>query len=353
MTKKLTKLTQTQKDGLIKTTNDWIKLVTSGETDEEAVKKAVNQIYDNGGLPKPKVIIFLDSPIKCLQGRFYAAAYLNALTKSNAQVRDQVDAQVDAQVYAQVDAQVGDQVAAQVDAQVGAQVRAQVGAQVGDQNLWQYGTFSIWWSAWWLWRKACLDLVGQASKADAIIDMWKAHASWVWMYPEITMVCRMPKIYRDEKGRLHSTEHGAVVYPDGYSLYFLHGVAFTEAEFENFRTGKTSAIEIMAEKNQDKKRVLAMCYGNEKLITELGAKVMSEETDDLGYQMRILTIDRFNDEPMVYYEAIDPAKNEKVYLRVPPEFKDKTPTEAKLWTFKELFELAPKLKKKIKFEQEA
>ena len=327
--KKLTKLTKTQSSGLDKAASDWIKLVTSGETDDEAAKKAINQIYENGGLVKPKIIIFMDSPIKCLKARFYAAYWLDQLTKGNDQVRTQVLPQVHDQV------------------------RDQVSTQVNAQQLWQYNTFSIWWSAWWIWRKVCLDLVGQKSKADAIIDMWKARVSWVWMYPEITIACRMPKIYRDNKGRLHSTTQGAVVYPDGYSFYFLHGIPFSETEFKDFTSGKTQAIDIMNEKNQDKKRVLAMVYGNAKMVKELNAKVCSEEVEDDGNLMRILSIDRENETPLVYYEAIDPAKNELIYLRIPPEFVNKTPLEAKCWSFKELWVLSEKLGEMQKFEIEA
>ena len=45
------------------------------------------------------------------------------------------------------------------------------------------------------------------------------------------------------------------------------------------------------------------------------------------------------------YEAIDPSKDEKIYLRLPPEFENKKPIEAKIWTWKVLWDEYEKTKK--------
>lgn len=76
-----------------------------------------------------------------------------------------------------------------------------------------------------------------------------------------------------------------------------------------------------------------MVYGNDRLIKELQAKPKNEEIDGQGNIMRIYSIKLSDDENMVIYEGICPSKNEKIYLRVPPEFENKKPIEAKCWTF--------------------
>jgi NADH:ubiquinone oxidoreductase subunit C len=89
---------------------------------------------------------------------------------------------------------------------------------------------------------------------------------------------------------------------------------------------------------------MMMVYGNNKLIKELKAKVVNTMVDENGYDMTLYSIEDTtvetdsNDRFMVFYEAIDPSKNEKIVLRVPPMFKDKTAIEAKYWTFPELWE---------------
>jgi hypothetical protein len=343
--KKLTKLTPKQFAQFPIQVKKWIDMATSGATDEVKARAALLKIYKLGGLKLPKVIIFLDSPVKCLLGRFYAAAYLDFFLKrkKKAQIYDQVHAQV----HAQIDDQVG--------AQVGAQLHAQIDAQVRDQGkkLWQSYTFSIWWCAWLAYQEILCEFAKLDFKTEGIRDLFEARASWIWCYPEIVIICRMPKIIRDEKGRLHSIQGKAIEYPDGYGFYYLHGINFTEQEWRDFTEGKITAKDIMKEKNQDKKRVLAMEYGNAKMIAELKAGVRSEEIDDDGNLMRILSIARENDEDMVFYEGVDPAKNEKIYLRLPPEFKDKTPLEGKCWTFKPLWDSANGIREKMKFAIEA
>ena len=89
----------------------------------------------------------------------------------------------------------------------------------------------------------------------------------------------------------------------------------------------------MNHKNQDKKRVLAMAYGNEKLIKELKMESKSEEKDNQGNIMRIYSLKLSSNEKMVFYEGVCPSKNEKVYLRVPDEFENKRPIESKIWTW--------------------
>ena len=163
-------------------------------------------------------------------------------------------------------------------------------------------------------------------------------ANYFWINRYFVIVCERPKsINLDDKGRLHSPKKKSIEYKDGWGLYHLHGIQFTEQEFATFTSGKRDALSIMTEPNQDKKRVMIMTYGNDKLIQELGAVELSVEKDNLGYDMRLLKIAN-KEEPLIFYEAIDPSKNEKVYLRVPPVFETKRPLEAKLWGYAPLWE---------------
>ena len=239
--KKLTKLTKKQLAELPIRVKKWIEITTSGATDEVKARAALVKTYKRGGLELPKVIIFLDSPIKCLLGRYYAAAYLDFFLGRNKK-----------------SAQVDDQVGTQVDAQVGAQVRAQ------GKNIWQWYTFSIWWCAWLAYQETLCEFAKLHLKTDGIRDLFLARASWVWCYPEIAIICRMPKIARTAEGRLHN-EHGmAIRYPDGYGFYYLNGVHFPEDLYKRVISREMEMKDILAIEDIDQ-RVQAMKFAKNGL----------------------------------------------------------------------------------------
>ena len=159
------------------------------------------------------------------------------------------------------------------------------------------------------------------------------------MHEDFCMVSDFPEfVKKDEKNRPHCATGASHRWRDGWELYHLNGVRFEKAEFNKFTSGKMDALDIMNEKNQDKKRVMIMNYGNEKLIKELQAVELSREKDAIGNDMVLWKVPRQGEDAMIFYEGVDNSKNEKIYLRLPPEFENKRPIEAKLWTFKPLWD---------------
>jgi hypothetical protein len=74
------------------------------------------------------------------------------------------------------------------------------------------------------------------------------------------MVCERPRyIGRDDRGQLHSDERMAIEYPDGWGLYFLHGVKFPKDLWEKVVSEKMSFKEV-AEINDIDQRTQAMAY---------------------------------------------------------------------------------------------
>ena len=378
--KKLTKLTKKQVESLPRIAKDWIELITSGTTDDDAAKLAVNRIYERGKLTPPKYTIILDDPIQCLWGRFYAAIWIGVMegkiklplskNKVYAQIRDQVDAQVGdqirAQVYAQVDAQVYAQVYAQVDAQVGAQIRAQVyaqvdaqvgaqidaqiyaqiyaqvgdqvdaqvydqiDAQVGDQidaqidaqiyaqvgdqkDLWQGYTFSIWWSAWRKYREVLMEFLGQEYLGDGWMMLDRARVSWSWLYPNIAILCRMPKLIRNERGQLHCDNGAAIVYPSGLSYWFYNGVRVNEKII--MTPEKLDLSDIENEKNEEVRRIIIERMG-ERFVELADLKVLQE--DKFGKLVEC----SFKDNRVVYANVSCPSTGRMYYLRVPATLED-------------------------------
>ena len=90
------------------------------------------------------------------------------------------------------------------------------------------------------------------------------------------------------------------------------------------------------------------------MLTELNAELVNEMLDDDKNIMRLYKIDLWDDaEPWLFYEAIDPSKNEKIVLRVSPTAWIETALQAKIRTWKHLWDWVQKEKwNTIKFIQE-
>lgn len=358
--KKLTKLTKKQLDSLPHIAKEWINLITSGTTDDAAARVAVKRIYERGKLPPPKVTIILDDPIQCLWGRFFAAIYLRIVEgkmpqvraqvydQVGAQIRDQVDNQV-AQIDEQIDDTVDDQIGYQIDYQVDYQIRDQIGdqirdkinvqirdqilvqigekidvqvghkiddrllAQVRDQirdrkNLWQYPSFSIWWSAWRKWREVVFDFLGEEYLGDGWMQLDRARVSWSWFYPNIAILCRMPVLYRNASGALHREDGAAIVYPSGLSYYFYNGVRVNEKII--MRPEELTIEDVKNERNEEVRRVIIERMG-ERFAQASQLEIIS--TDKFGKLVKC----QYGNISVVYAYVRCPSTDREYFLRVP------------------------------------
>jgi len=384
MSKKLEKLSPEQLILMQQVKEEWLARAFSGEViDVDRAKAGIEWLYSFSKLKIPQ-IIFVESPLAIQYAVQYIKVFYEVIGKAQVssqvwlqvraqvgdqvraqvgdqvraqvwlQVWDQVSSQVWLQVWDQVSSQVGDQVSSQVGDQVRAQVwdqvRAQVSSQVGDQVRAQVGDQKLEWFTpayygnisdyGWIAFYDFFERIGLV-KLSGFNDFKKLIQSNIYemvQLENLCVVCALPSnVQRDQMNRLHSAIGPAIEWKDGFKLWFLHGVPFSQEEFEKFASGETRAIDIIKHENQDKKRAMALAYGNEKMIKELKAKRVKTDKDGNGNDMSIMVI-KTQDEPMVYYEAIDPSKNEPIYLRLPPEFKNKKPMEAKCWTFKPMWE---------------
>lgn len=293
--KKLTKLTKEQLASLPVIAQDWIKTITTGETDEEGCKKAIHQIYKRGKLTPPKYIFFFDDPIQCLWGRFYAAIYI-AIAEGKLKLSDLKKFKIK-----------GAQVYAQVDAQVDAQVRAH-------KNLMQWPSFSIWWSSWRKYREVLIQFLGEEFLGDGWIALDRARASWTWCYPNIAIICRMPKIWRDESSNLHRDDGPALLYPSGLGWYFHHGVRVNKKIILHPET--ITKEEILNEKNEEVKRAMIERIGEESFVKMMKFEVISE--DKFGSLIQT----KLGDEIYMSAHVLCPSTGREYYLPVPSTFEE-------------------------------
>jgi len=153
----------------------------------------------------------------------------------------------------------------------------------------------------------------------------------------------------DERGRLHSLTGPAVMYPDGWAIYAVHGVRVPREVVEEPHT--LTVQRIRDESNVEVRRVMMERFGLERYLHESGARVIDEIHGDaveiaegwdglpvpVGLRgARLIRADVPDDEPLVMValknSTPEPDGTIKEYLlRVPPDVR--TVREAVAWTF--------------------
>ena len=387
---KLAKLTPEHKILMQQVKEEWLsRFYSAAPIDKELAKEGIDWLYTHTGKRKMPRVIFVDSPLMAQKAANYIEILLKKLKekkvkinpKATDEVRDEVCDEVRDEVWNEVSNEVsnevGDEVWNEVWNEVGDEVRDEVwnevwnevSNEVGDE-VWNEVGDEVWNEVWnevkkqkilkyfnFAWYAGGATDYGWVSFYDffdrlGILDgqpraqekfrifrdkLLKANVYDMIQLNRFCIVISLPKfVKRDVSGRVHSTNGHAIEFQDGYGINRIHGVKFDKPLFDKFTSGKMTALELITHGNQDQKRAMVLEYGNQKLVEELKAKVESEELDTKGNPMRILSI-KDAEEDLVFYEGVDPAKNEKIHLRLPPSMKNRRPIEAKIWTFKELW----------------
>lgn len=301
--------------------DEWLAVGLSTEPANRAAAVAgVMVTYDTASIPRPRFVVWLDSPYAGAVGQAYLAAILRGYSGMGEQVGDQVEVQVRDQVWAQVRDQVWDQVWHQVRAQVVDQVRAQVEAQVREQVRAQVGD-QVWAQVWhqvgeklharpignpawgqhdsgWLgfydvFRRcgipACKRLDGLAAVAR--------NAGWWWpLAGGVVLTDRPYRIARDDQHRLHSADGMALEYRDGWGIYAWHGLR-VPAEIITANPDAWSIETIMDCENQEHRRAMIERMGAERWAAKLRAHATPVQRDDAGALYRL---DRAGRDPLVF-----------------------------------------------------
>jgi hypothetical protein len=344
----------------------WIKIGLSTEpANREKAEEAVNKLYILAGLNPPKKIVWCGSPMS--QGLARAIILdkkiINNIGDSvrdsvrdsvGASVRDSVRDSVGASVrdsvrdsvresvrdsvwdsvgdsvwasvWESVRASVGDSVWASVRASVWASVGASVRASVRD-SVWDSVRASVWesgygqhdanWLAFYEYSRDVCNLKEETNKLEGLIDLAK-NAGWFLPHENICFVSERHSILnRDDQGRLHSLSEAAVLYPDGWAIYAVHGVRVPEYIIKN--PEKITIEKIESEENAEIKRVMVDIFGLDKYIQNCGAKLIHK--DNLG---ELYKKEQSNDEDMLIVKVINSTAEpdgtfKNYFLRVHPE----------------------------------
>jgi len=298
---RIKKLTPEQEALMAVVRDDWLDFIFKNDQpmNEAAAKSGVAFLYGLAKLKQPRVII-KESPMACQLG-VYDQTYEQIRGRVSNQVHEQIYEQVRGQVHDQVSPQVKERVYGQVRDPIYTQVCEQVRDQVYDQTCKQVreqklkyfdpALCDMLWNAGWLSLYDYFRRVGVINHAG--LNKYIAYARSGVFYSifckDFVVLCDRPAyIKRDENSRLHADGAPAILWRDGWSQYYLHGVrvladhALTPAE-------KLTPKVILAEKNADIQRELIRKITPERLLIEMGAKDVDEwEDPNTGFKYKLV-----------------------------------------------------------------
>ena len=276
----ITKLTDKQIARFAEFREKWLAIGLSTEpANRPKAEAAIVQSYRLAGLEPPKRIVWCGSPLS--QGMTRAII----LDKDAVSVGDSVWVSVGDSVGASVWASVWDSVRASVRASVGASVgasiRDSVWASVGD-SVWVsvgasvgasvYGSHEAGWLSFYDYFREVTGLTKETDKLAGLTEQAK-HAGWFLPHANICWVSERHNILqRDDDGRLHSLSGPAVAYPDGWSIYAVHGIRVPGWIIETPQ--EITATKIDAEENIEIRRIMTDIHGWPRYIRESGLEAV-------------------------------------------------------------------------------
>lgn len=154
----------------------------------------------------------------------------------------------------------------------------------------------------------------------------------LYTFDEVCVVCRKPKVTQDDQNRLHNEKGAAVIFGDGFDMFFWHGVNIPS----NWILEKSSITRetILEEKNAEKRRCLQEILGSKRFSELLDIEVIDTDKDDTGRIMKLWRSKNQDDlltEHIYFLECICPS-TERTYFICVPEAKNVW--GAKAWSFK-------------------
>jgi len=145
-------------------------------------------------------------------------------------------------------------------------------------------------------------------------------SGWTWWHDDVCAISdRIGSISRDSRFRLHNENGPASAYPDGWSIYAVHGIVVQRRIIESPET--ITAKEIQDENNAEIRRIMLDKFGIPRYIQEVGALELSRDNWGILYRINVQ-----GDEPIVMVKYQNSTPNEygerkEYFHRVHPELR--------------------------------
>ncbi len=152
-------------------------------------------------------------------------------------------------------------------------------------------------------------------------------AGWALPHQNICWVSeRHCVVTRDDRGRLHSLTGPALMYPDGWGVYAVHGTRIPETWIIDPKS--LTAKVALTWPNVEQRRAACEILGWENVLSELKAKTIDQDEDPMIGELVEVTIPDVGKEKFLRVLC---GTGRKFALPVPPNMK--TALEANSWTY--------------------
>lgn len=143
---------------------------------------------------------------------------------------------------------------------------------------------------------------------------------WIFPYEKTCIVCDRPiKLCFDSNRLLHAEGEFALLFADGYSLYFNHGVVLPR-KYGQLHPHQWQAEWILEEDNAELRRTLIQGIGYDRICQELEARAL-----DSWQEYTLLRLDKIIDDmdkqPIHLLKMTCPSTGYIHALRVPPQMR--------------------------------
>jgi hypothetical protein len=112
------------------------------------------------------------------------------------------------------------------------------------------------------------------------------NSGWVWGTEDIAIISETPRVLKIQNGQLHCDNGPAIQYSDGWSLWFLNGVAVPQWLVET-KTEDIDPKEILKISNAEQRREFIRKVGIDRICYTLKAEVI----DKKGEMYELLLLD--------------------------------------------------------------
>lgn len=249
---------------------EWInKMLKPKAINSNDYHAACDYIYNLMGEGKP-IKILLDSPLACQ----FAA---NALKIEKLDLRGgpQVGPQVGMQVGMQVSLQVSQQVWQELCQELWQQVDPQVWDKVDQRVGFSGGGINFGWCAYYDFF-ARIGIFKHQKFQEYMKHLDNMGQASIYL-KGIVITSKFPtQIHRNENNDLHSLEHPAVKYADGYCQHYIQGVFFEHELWEKISSGSISFKEIIGIGNIEQRMIALKYKGMEELLEEMPHEIIEK-----------------------------------------------------------------------------
>lgn len=287
MVKKIEKLTPEQEAQIPGWAEKWIQRGLNCEpADYATFAHNAELCYGFAGIPWPGLVVPVGNP---MVGSF-AAPIADVLHCAQTALTDARRAEI--REVAGED--LADAVLAAVEAAMAGSsykpTKKRLSFQSAVKESWHQFFGGAWWASWpahtSFFREVCHLELDVWDRDIAYAEAQMA-VGWWWPAERFVMATDRPKVIHldrsnPQRSRLHCETGPAIAYRDGWSLYFLEGIAVQPHVVEN--PAAITLDEIRSERNAELRRILTQQFGLLRYFREVGAKPLDSRTGEVLFR---------------------------------------------------------------------